>query len=104
MNHLKLYENYNNIKKYIIWEFPNYHNENRKVSCIFQVIKAEYYFLYVEELYIFDNNSLIESDKNSKQIRYSEREYNEHVLYETDDLQDCIDMLLMLPYINKYNL
>ena len=101
MKYLKYFENKKDLKKYIILK------DSLDMFYIFKVLNymnnADMYIL--RRLYQYFSNvnkteKIIHVDYKTLNIR----QIKNNLLYESDNLQDCIDKLPTLKNINKYNL
>jgi hypothetical protein len=101
MKYIKTYEKYNsvdNFKKYIIWQA-------KKILMILQVTEVTEYHLKFNKIYTLDKNDLLKKMKNEKIVIYHDYDkIKRHIIYEDDNLQECIDKLKIITDINKYNI
>jgi len=99
MKYLKTYENNSKLKKYIIREY-------RFAFSIFEVNNFSKDEVLLTELYTSYKklNGKIESVKNDKPYLVPIRIINKNLVYQSDNLQDCLDALPKIGDINKYNL
>ena len=115
MRHIKKFESVDlNLKKYIIWDTV-IGSSSRGVLLILEVLvikhsisdgyRIKYSFIY---RYHKKDNSL-EDMKNSLDLNNSDNinytGYSEkNIVYQSDNIQECIDMLPLLANTSKYNL
>ena len=115
MKHIKNFESVDlNIKKYIIWD-TRIGSPDNGVLLILEVLDikhsiSEGYRIKYSFLYRFrkKDNSL-EDMKNSLDLNNSDNinytGYSEkNIVYQSDNIQECIDMLPLLANTSKYNL
>jgi hypothetical protein len=96
---IKTFEKYtsDDFKSYIIWK-------SKKIFMILSVIQVTEYHLKFKKLYIYSNGKL-EKIRNEKiDIFHNYDQIKRHIVYESDNLQDCIDMLSDIDIAIKYNL
>ena len=105
MRHLKTYESEDNsafsqLKKYVVWKMAF-------VFVILKVIEKNEQSAVFKRLYIYNFDTLkIRKAVKIENYNFDYDQINDHVIYQSDNLQDCIDeeYLSMLNSTTKYNL
>jgi hypothetical protein len=105
MKHIKKYENNDNkLKKYIIWETIN-------SFYIFNIIKEEdvneFKRIYYKMLFSVDKNNtdkLIPIDDDGRIERYISKNMRDSIVFESDELETCINVISTLIISKKYNI
>jgi len=98
---IKTFEKYtsDDFKSYIIWK-------GKKIFMILSVIQVTENHLKFKKLYNYYGNGKIEKirDEQAMSIYHNYDQIKRHIVYESDNLQDCIDMLSDIDIAIKYNL
>lgn len=98
MKHLKYFENKNELKKYLILK------DSFDMFYIFEYIST-YKDILLKRLYnYYSNVNILQKAYPVDYKTLNIRQIKNNLLYESDNLQDCIDKLPTLKNINKYNL
>lgn len=105
MKHLKKFEStdiisgYMDIKKYVVWEMTNN-------LIILEVTSIDTDTVHMKRLYIYhvEYNKLRVASEETYTMSYDT--IKEHVVYDSDNLDDCLDETLLAAIKNtsKYNL
>ena len=108
MKHIKLFEEINIIdyKKYVIYK-PKFETNSpyyNKFLYIFEIISIEEdNLIIVEKHYEYNSFENILTPENSTGIG-NVNIFKNHILYTSDNIQDCIDMIQVTNLSDKYNL
>jgi len=100
MKYLKTYEKYtsiDNFKKYIIWQA-------KRTLMILQAIEVTEYHLKFKKLYALYNTGEIKRTNEKLNIFHDFDKIKRHIIYESDDLSDCLERLEILSNSKKYNI
>lgn len=97
MKHLKLFEN-EELKKYIIF----YWDEEDSLVILELDYEQKNKFMYsTSQLYSYINEKLIKEDGDSFAVM---KDDSDNILYKSNNLQKCIDVIPFIYDTNKYNL
>ena len=101
MKYLKYFENKNELKNFVILK------DSLNMFYIFKVLD----YNKVTDVYVlrrlyqyFSNVNKIEQILDGDYKTLNIRQIKNNLLYQSEDLQDCVDKLPTLKNINKYNL
>ena len=105
MKYIKKFETNTNLKKYVVW----------KVGFVLVILEVRSRIvgyekstnIFFERLYIYRPDANIELLRELTGIyEFSDNEIKEHVVYQSDNLEDCLDLDLLSALLNseKYNL
>lgn len=102
MKYLKTYENIDNpYKKYGVWEKdkPNYFYIIKILGKWGNKFKITTLNIFNEEKQIF-TESPVGSRKNTIYEQYAKK----HILFSSDDIEECKEKIILLSKANKFNL
>jgi predicted RecB family nuclease len=99
------------IKKYIIWKNPLTHSDGTLIDDKLFLCETEAYAMSdkikISKIYTYKNNK-IEKIKDPEAIyNYEYTDYSsfkKYILYQSDDLEDCLEQIITIEAENKYNL
>lgn len=100
MKFIKAFEEYNRLKKYFI-------ANNLGVPMIFEVINQWPKRLTIKILYYYNNNELLDYttiDRNHSPYNKNRNVFDDNILYESDDLNDCKEKIKFINKAKKYNI
>jgi len=102
MKYIKQYDNHQtDLKKYVIW---HYKEDNIDDLEILEIVIFDGQSYFTQSLYSIEDNKLIEKKFKQLILAISPKDVNLYIVYTSDNLQDCIDMILILKNVEKYNL
>ena len=114
MKHLKTFESYTQLTEEIKnwlkeYEFKKYLIFEAKLQfTIFEIIKVEDNNINLELKVLYSYNKrdkeFIKNSVNQKSYSYNYSSILPNTIYQSDNLQDCIDFLKIKDDIEKYNL
>ena len=100
MKFIKKYENFEDLSKYLIWQ------AKKIIMMILELTEIAPYHLKFKKLYTFNpSDKILKKIRNESIIIY--KDYNKikrHILYESYDLQSCLDNLDLILNTKKYNI
>jgi hypothetical protein len=114
MKYIKSYENIEIPEKYAILKFGNYDSKEGSfieiyfwIIEIIDIFKKDLYYEYIKfkKIYIYKNDKLVIVEPDNWQI-LDKPSYmiKKRMLYQSNNLQECIDMIEPLLNTFKYNI
>lgn len=93
MNYYQFLKENSQYKKYVVWKFISSYGIFEVIDVLdFGIILSKKY-LYVDELV-----------PHEQDIKVTKTAFNRQVIFQSDNLQECIDQIGILDKAKKYNL